>query len=204
MTTRIKGSQQRALDTRAAILAAVTRLLAQKPFDAITIAEIAAEAGIAKGSVLAHFSEKLSILASFLADELNTTCVRLAADPQSATTPQRLAAALTPLLVYLSSDRALLRLLATDGDGTQCHDILDPVMAQAHQTLAGSFAAAGHADPSLHAEVTLAFIVHVAVSQECAAAPQRATLSLARLLGVLYPNGKSASHPDLTGGVAPG
>lgn len=186
MTSRIKGSQQRALDTRAAILAAVTRLLVQKPFDAITIAEIANEAGIAKGSVLAHFSEKLSILASFLADELNATCARLAADPQSAATAQRLAEALTPLVVYLTGDRALLRLLATDGEGTQCRQILDPVMAEAHQTLASSFAAAGHGDPTLHAEVTLAFIVHVAVAEDCAGAPSRATKALARLLGVLY------------------
>lgn len=185
MTIRIKGSQARSLQTRAEILSAVEGLLARRSFDDITLSDIAAAAGIAKGSVLAHFSEKLSILASFLADAMDRTTDALAADPGCASEAGRLVTVVLPLIDFLKTDRALARLLAVDGEGTQCAAILDPALARLGAGLGAVFAASGQPDPALAAEVAIALAVHVAVAAECHAGDEAAA-ALTRLLGVLY------------------
>lgn len=185
MIQRIKGTQTRSAETRSAILAAVERLWRDRPYDAITIAQIAAEAGIAKGSVLAHFSEKLAILAGFLAQELDRTSAALAADPDFAITPQRLAAKFAPLLHFLAADKALLRLLTLDGDGEQCSIVLDPATARLRAGLVAGFARQQQDNPELCADVFLAIAIQVAVSghaQDSAAA----VAALERLAGIVY------------------
>lgn len=183
MTTRIKGSQARSQQTRNAILATVAQMLQARRFDTITLSEIAAEAGIAKGSVLAHFSEKLSILASFLAQAMDETTAALRADPGCAARPETLVARLLPLLDFLKTDRALARLLSSDGEGTQCAVILDPALVRLREALVGAYS--GQPDPALAADVTMALAVHVAVAAECQTGAEAGT-ALYRLLGIVY------------------
>jgi AcrR family transcriptional regulator len=183
MTTRIKGSQARSQQTRTAILASARTLLTHRRFDEITLSEIAVAAGIAKGSVLAHFSEKLSILASFLADAMDRTTEALRADPACAAQPETLVAKLLPLLDFLKTDRALARLLSTDGDASQCAILLDPAQARLRAALVTAFATQPDAD--LAADVTMALAVHVAVAAECQTGAA-AGVALRRLLDIVY------------------
>lgn len=185
MIQRIKGTQNRSADTREAIIAAVKRLWQGRRYDDITIAEIAAEAGIAKGSVLAHFSEKLAILAGFLAVALDETSAELEADPSFAASPARLARRFEPLLTYLMADKALLRLLTLEGDGEQCTAILDPAVARLRAALVVGFDHQGHTNPALHADVFMALAVQVAVAGH-ASASSDAVPALSRLATVLY------------------
>jgi AcrR family transcriptional regulator len=58
----------RAARTRAALIAAGFDLLAVKPIDAITIDEVVATAGVAKGSFFNHFADKHAFAAAIAAD----------------------------------------------------------------------------------------------------------------------------------------
>jgi AcrR family transcriptional regulator len=185
MVQRIKNVQNRSGETRAALLKAVAALWEDRPFDAITVADIAAKAGVAKGTVLAHFSEKLSILAQFLADAIARTRAQLEAQPDFARTPDKLTAAMLPLLDYLLHDKALLRLLTTDGDGAQCAAVLDPALAELRDTLSRGFATAELTDPELCADVLLALSVQVVVSGHVTT-PEAARVALTRLVSILY------------------
>ena len=185
MVQRIKGTQNRSAGTREAIIAAVKRLWQGRAYDDITIAEIAAEAGIAKGSVLAHFSEKLAILAGFLASALDETSTQLEADAEFVSSPARLARKFEPLLVYLMADKALLRLLTLEGDGEQCAALLAPAELRLRDALTSGFKSQGHADPALSADVFMALAVQVAVASH-SANPEAAVLALERLASVLY------------------
>ena len=70
----------RAARTRAALIAAGFDLLAVKPIDAITIDEVVAAAGVAKGSFFNHFADKHAFAAAIAEDvrrelEHEITCV---------------------------------------------------------------------------------------------------------------------------------
>ncbi|MBF0677875.1 MAG: TetR family transcriptional regulator [Devosia sp.] len=185
MVQRIKNIQPRSLQTRTTILSAVERLWQTRSFDAITIAEIAAEAGIAKGTVLAHFSEKLAILAQFLGRALDEATTALEQEPDFARDARSLSNSVLPLLAYLLRDKALLRLLTTDGDDGQCHDILDPALLRLREALTKGFAAMQILDPDLCADVFIALVVQVVVSGHVVEAEQ-ARIELARLAAILY------------------
>lgn len=186
MSIRIKGQQARAAETRADILDAAERLWHARSFDEITISEIASEAGVAKGSVLAHFSEKLGILAHFFAAALDQHNQQLASEPDFASSAAQLSNALKPLLSYLLTDRALLRLLTTEGDGELCAAILNPSLERFRHTLSSGFAAAKIVDPGLYADVLIALVVHVVVSGQVHDADQ-AAIELERLAKILRP-----------------
>ena len=171
MTLRIKGSQARSQQTRADILDAVKALLASNSFDDITLAQIAAEAGIAKGSVLA------------LGDAMDSATEALRSRPGCAARPEDLVATILPLLDFLKTDRALARLLATDGADSQCAVYLDPAQSRLRAALVDAFAA--RPDPGLAADVTMALTVHVAVAAECQTGAE-AGAALQRLLAVIY------------------
>lgn len=185
MIQRVKGTQTRAVETRANILQAVDSLWDGRAFDDITIADIAQAAGVAKGTVLAHFSEKRSILAAFLADMLDVTCQRLNESSGFAASPARLSDALAPLIGYLLADRALLRLLTLDGDAAQCAALLDPALLRLRGVLRQGFADAGQNDPDLAADVFIPLVVHVVVT---AHSPDtaHATGELERLSQILF------------------
>jgi AcrR family transcriptional regulator len=61
MDQAISAREQQRLRTREAILNAATELLAVKPIEAISINELVALAGVAKGSFYHHFPEKDSL-----------------------------------------------------------------------------------------------------------------------------------------------
>ncbi|MEM7493528.1 MAG: TetR/AcrR family transcriptional regulator [Pseudomonadota bacterium] len=77
-TTRSKPIQKRALLTREKILDGLEALLARHEFEAISIADIAREAGVAVGSVYSHYKDKEALLPALLDRQLERVKARLA------------------------------------------------------------------------------------------------------------------------------
>lgn len=71
--------QKRAIRTRNALLAALEELLKSRPFEQISIADIARQAGVAVGSVYRHFEDKTAFLAALLDHHVALVEERLAA-----------------------------------------------------------------------------------------------------------------------------
>ncbi|GIG28753.1 TetR/AcrR family transcriptional regulator [Cellulomonas marina] len=55
--------------TRLRLFGALARLMAERGFDAVTLAEIAAEAGVGRTAVYNHFTDKESLLVGFITHE---------------------------------------------------------------------------------------------------------------------------------------
>lgn len=77
-----------------AILDAVNLLLAKKGFDLMTMDDVAAEVGIAKGSLYRHFSSKESLAAAALCRLMRATLAFINGQPESASAIDRLKATL--------------------------------------------------------------------------------------------------------------
>lgn len=76
---KIRGSSltEHRLKTRQKIFQAFAELLQREPYDAITLADIAAEAGIGRTAMYNHFSDKESIVLAFATEETNVYLERL-------------------------------------------------------------------------------------------------------------------------------
>ena len=70
-------SQPRAVKTREKLMAALKTLLKGREFEHISIADIAAEAGVAVGSVYSHFEDKNAFLAAMLDHHMDLVRSRL-------------------------------------------------------------------------------------------------------------------------------
>lgn len=77
-----------------AILDAVNLLLARKGFDLMTMDDVAAEVGIAKGSLYRHFSSKESLAAAALCRLMRATLAFINGQPESQDAVDRLKATL--------------------------------------------------------------------------------------------------------------
>lgn len=186
MEKKIKGRQARAGKTRTAILDATTALLGSKNFDEIKLTDIATEAGIAKGSVLAHFTDKAAILATFLAHRVDETTSKIESDIDSAKNATHLTEALVSLSVYLTTDTALIRLIAGSYVGTACEELLIPASQRLQSALAQAFAYEGKVDAELCAEVVIALLVHDAVTGGCMSDELEKKNRLERLFSIIY------------------
>lgn len=186
MEKKIKGRQARAGKTRTAILDATTTLLGAKNFDEIKLTDIAAEAGIAKGSVLAHFTDKAAILATFLAHHVDETTAEIEDDIASAKSATHLTDRLFGLSTYLRTDAALIRLISGSHVGTACEELLIPASERLQSSLERAFTRVGKPDADLCAEVVIALLVHDAVTGGCISDELAKKKRLERLFSIIY------------------
>jgi AcrR family transcriptional regulator len=112
MTQRVEGKQKRALETRKKIMSAYEKLAADKCFDEISIDEIARVAGVGKGTVLAHFSEKLALPAELFARRLSI--IRAAIEAQDEGRFD-LKSTLLQLLDFVFTDDVYARIVLWEG-----------------------------------------------------------------------------------------
>ena len=66
----MKHVQKRSIDTRERILASAGRLFEELGYEDTSAEQIAADAGVAKGTVFAHFGDKANLLAAIGSEEL--------------------------------------------------------------------------------------------------------------------------------------
>ena len=83
--------------TRDALFSALTRLMIAKGFGAITMSELAKEAGVGRTSVYNHFSDKEEVLMAFVAQEIDNYIKALREDLSTTKDP------ITMLRIYVRS-----------------------------------------------------------------------------------------------------
>jgi AcrR family transcriptional regulator len=97
--------------TQARILEVARLHFERDGFDAASIRAIAAEAGIASGTVLLHFSDKLGLLHAALHDDLEAAIQRCLATPNRGPLLARLCGIARPFYAYYAKRPALSKVL---------------------------------------------------------------------------------------------
>ncbi|BBX85514.1 TetR family transcriptional regulator [Mycolicibacterium aubagnense] len=155
----MNGAQRRVL-----IVDAARTLLAERPYDDVSIADIAAEAGVTRTVVYDHFPSKKDLVLSFLADEVTALVAVLSERISGSTgTPRdRMAAVLDAHFEFLHTRPLAFRILALDSladpeiaeVGLQLSQTADQALGAA---LAGDLASAGFTadSPLLEAKLVL-------------------------------------------------
>lgn len=113
-TPRIAPATKRRVrkaDTQARILEVARLHFERDGFDAASIRAIAAEAGVASGTVLLHFSDKLGLLHAALHDDLERTIQRCLAAPSRGPLLARLIRIASPFYAYYAERPALSKVL---------------------------------------------------------------------------------------------
>lgn len=105
------STDARLVRTRNTLLQALLRLLETRPFDQVTIREIAAEAGIGYATFFRHYASKQELLHDLAADEIAGLLARAVPVLYSADSRQSCAA----LFAHVAEHRALWTALLTGG-----------------------------------------------------------------------------------------
>ncbi len=102
--------QKRTLATRAKLIAAAKTAIDAKGFAAMRVEEVVQEAGVAKGTFFAHFSDKDALMDLIIADYINHILdeIEQRAVPESVDT---LICGLDPLLSFMTSERYVFDLI---------------------------------------------------------------------------------------------
>jgi AcrR family transcriptional regulator len=106
-----KRRQARKEGTQARILEVARLHFERDGFDAASIRAIAAEAGVASGTVLLHFSDKLGLLHAALHDNLEDAIERCLAAPNRGPLLARLCGLARPFYAYYARRPALSKVL---------------------------------------------------------------------------------------------
>jgi AcrR family transcriptional regulator len=77
-------------ETAQRILAAATRLLAERGYEAVTLENVAAEAGVNKASIRYNFGNKAGLVMAVVDLLIHDECLRLAADTENVPEEERL------------------------------------------------------------------------------------------------------------------
>ncbi|WP_299347832.1 TetR/AcrR family transcriptional regulator [uncultured Maritalea sp.] len=166
MNRRVEAKQVRAQETRRAISGAYRTLAEQSRYDEISIAQIALAAGVGKGTVLAHFSEKLAIAATIFAKELERIAKRLKQEGTSDIST--ICAQLASILEWAAKDDVYARLSV--GDGAQiCREVIAPSEDRLVEQLTACFGASNAALADDRAQAVRANLVYaIVVLRVCA------------------------------------
>ena len=111
MSRSAVGRQAQKEATRARVLDAARRHFESYGFEAASVRAIAAEAGVAAGTVLLHFSDKLSLLHAALHDDLERAIERSLGAPSRGALLERLCAVVRPFYAYYEVRPRLSKIL---------------------------------------------------------------------------------------------
>ncbi len=98
-------------ETAQKILAAASRLLAERGYAAVTLENVAAEAGVNKASIRYNFGNKAGLVAAVVDALIHDECLRLAADLRTVNEQDRLHAAMVGIEGMIVECRLVSRLL---------------------------------------------------------------------------------------------
>jgi len=166
MNRRVVAKQVRAQETRRAILDAFKNLAEQSQYDQISIAQIALAAGVGKGTVLAHFSEKLAIAATIFAEELERIAEGL--EHMATSDLREICEQLAKVLDWADADDVYARLSV--GDGAQiCREVIGPSENKLMANLAEKLTVTYGDQAGQRAQALRAYLVYgVVVLRACA------------------------------------
>lgn len=96
--------QQRTLKTRARLLAAAEQVIAAQGFEALRVDQVVADAGVAKGTFFAHFTDKDALMSQLIGARINASLDGIEARPTPRDVDQ-IVQALLPLMELLTRER---------------------------------------------------------------------------------------------------
>ena len=115
--------ESRRLKTRAALMSAGARLLAERPIDAIPISDIADAAGVAKGSFFNHFVDKDDLAVAIAAEiRAEVECRVTGANAGVTDSPVRIARAVAGFVQFARIDPIRARIMLRGHDWTAIAD----------------------------------------------------------------------------------
>lgn len=100
-----RAIQKRALATRANLLGAAAGIAAQSGYAAMRVEDVAAQAGVAKGTVFAHFGDRDGLVEQLIADRIGAELARLAALHPPPPSVEGIVEALSPLHDIMTCER---------------------------------------------------------------------------------------------------
>lgn len=173
----LQGKQKRAQETRQRILVAATDLFNQGNFNAVSTESIAAQANVSKGTLFAHFGDKLGLFAEIGLKELQACVDDLHEVAESSVLNGRdlLTQSLMKILQYFEKQPEFLRIfIDTAGweKGIRAQNFIK--VATSIDKLFQRFIESGQQDksiksmdPKLGAVSIRAFMIHSAISRVC-------------------------------------
>lgn len=167
--------QTRSRKTRAALLDAALGLVSQSGYEALRVEEVVAQAGVAKGTFFAHFTDKDGLLTELIGDALAQRLDRMAEQPDPIT-PRELAEHMSPIIDCLTQERTVFDIVMrySGGMGPAGNPIIAEGITRQVTILADwitQAAAVGQMrsdqDPALLAEGVQAFVAQVVALHFC-------------------------------------
>ncbi|MGJ8529499.1 TetR/AcrR family transcriptional regulator [Maritalea sp.] len=183
MNVRVEGKQKRALVTREEILVAYDGLATRLSFDQISIAQIATSAGVGKGTVLAHFSEKLALPATLFARYIESISDRLTANTAKIDKAV-LKTILLELLAFIFTDDVYSRLVLGDGQDI-CRKVIEPSEMKLFELLFSKLDTKLSKLPEVQIETVRALLVHAVVLQRACSKSDEVERRLSLLIDAL-------------------
>jgi AcrR family transcriptional regulator len=120
----VSRQEPRRLKTRAALLAAGLKLLAERNIDGIAVDDIVQRAGVAKGSFFNHFADKDAFAAAIAADIRNGVEARVGATNAGVEdAAQRVAQGICCYVHFALTDRAAAKIFARNATGGPDHPL---------------------------------------------------------------------------------
>lgn len=96
--------QQRTLKTRARLLAAAEQVIAAQGFEALRVDQVVADAGVAKGTFFAHFTDKDALMAQLIGARINAALDTIEEQPTPSDVDE-IVQALAPLMALMTCER---------------------------------------------------------------------------------------------------
>ena len=175
--------QTRSRKTRAALVDAARDLVARSGYEALRVDEVVAQAGVAKGTFFAHFTDKDGILTELMGAELNQRLDQMDKAP-TPTSPREAALRMSPVVDYLARERTVFDIVMrySGGMGPTGNPIIADGITRQVTILTGwiaQCAATGQMrsdqDPALLAEGVQAFVAQVVALHFCTEEGKRRT-----------------------------
>ena len=134
----------RTASTRERLYAAALTLIGTRGVDQVSVEEIAAEAGVAKGTVYYNFTSKDMLIEGLLEDRLDALIADLRAIPQG----QVVHGAVETMLRFIDGNVALSQVVVAElwRPGSRWHDVLGRKRAEVIDTMEALFEAAATSD----------------------------------------------------------
>lgn len=185
----LQAKQKRAQDTRLRVLTAARALFDDVGYEAASTDEIAARAGVSKGTVFAHFGDKSGLLAEIGAADLQQHLVQMEAGAAGARADEpaidQIIETLEAMLDYFDRSPVFLRLFIDEAgwrSGPRS-GMFGDILGRLHQVFQ-RLIEKGQADgsiraiePGLAATSLRAFMMHYAVGRVCGEYADRAARS---------------------------
>lgn len=100
----VKAIQRRTLATRAKLISAATNIVSAKGYAALRVEDVVQEAGVAKGTFFAHFTDKDALMERLIGARINAFLDDAEARPPPLTV-DTIVSYLMPLVSYMASER---------------------------------------------------------------------------------------------------